>query len=431
MKTINSPSWHSVGKNHQEQLTKYVSSNTRKELLESMPLEVPHKLSFVTLFPLAENVHLVKDVGMIPCLMAREQGFDSTLVCFSRAEEMPYLLDEAKPLKVHTIPRNHGYQIYRWPARGALQYLLHNARSINVLHLFHFSHETIVHALFYKVLNPRGKVYIKLDYGISEHISSPINLHTRIRSCIALRLRNAFFTFVPTLMTIESSITYDDFLKSYPAAKNRLKIMPNGIDCTWLDKRCFREKSKVKENLVLAVGRIGTYIKNSEMLLDVITTLNVKDWTFAFVGPVEPDFQKRVNELFEQRPELRSHIILTGNIEDRVELYQWYARAKVFCMTSRSEGFSLAMVDALYFNCYVLTTPVSCAEDITEHSTVGSIIRSKIELHEELQRIINGELDIAAKTKQILKHSERFYWSEICSDLASRLKTSSKKQDNC
>ncbi len=367
---------------------------------------------------------------MIPCLMAREHGFDSTLVCFSREEEMPYLLDEVKPLKVHTISRNRGYQIYRWPAIGAVRYLLRNSRSIDVLHLFHFSRETMIHSLIYKILNPGGAVYIKLDYGYTDHITPLRNVLFRVKQSVFGPLRNVFFRLVPTLMTIETSAAYDHFLEFYPAAKPRLKIMANGIDREWLDGHGFREKLKVKKNIVLTVGRIGTYQKNSEMLLSVISNMDVKDWSFVFVGPVEPVFQEKVNVLLEQRPELRSHIIFTGNIEKRIELYEWYARAKVFCITSRFEGFSLAMVDALYFGCYMLTTPVNGAEDLTAHASVGSIIKSESELIIELSRIINGELDVNAKTKQILEHAKRFCWSTICSDLASWLRPAMKRPGN-
>ncbi|HEY3309437.1 MAG TPA: glycosyltransferase family 4 protein [Desulfuromonadaceae bacterium] len=395
---------------------------------KTLASETQPKLKFVTLFPLAENVHLIKDVGMIPCIMARELGFDSTLVCFSRADEMPYLLDEAKPLKVHTIPKNRGYQVYGWPAIGSVRYLLRNARSIDVLHLFHFSSETIIHSLLYKMLNPRGAVYIKLDYNCNENITLPRNFILRIKQSLSFSLRNIFINLVPTLMTVETSMAYEHFLDIYPVAKSLLKIMPNGTDRAWLDRHGFKERSKVKKNLVLAVGRIGAYVKNSEMLLNAISALDVKDWSFVFVGTVEPEFRKKVNALFERRPELRSHVMLTGNIDNRTELYEWYTQAKVFCVTSRSEGFSLAMVDALYFGCYVLTTHINCAEDITDHASLGSIILSEQELQDELARIINGELDIAAKTRRILEHSNRFCWSNICSDLASWLRPSLIRQ---
>lgn len=390
--------------------------------------ESPHKLKFVTLFPLAENVHLVKDVGMIPCLMAREHGFDSTLVCFSREEEMPYLLAEAKPLKVHTIPKSSGYQIGGWPAVGSVCYLIRNARSIDVLHLFHLSRETIIHSLLYKMLNPRGMTYIKLDDACNGYITSPRNFISRVKQNLFFTLKNFFLLHIPTLTTIETSMAYDHFLKIYPAAKQRLKIMPNGIDRAWLDNHNFRERSKVKKNLVLTVGRIGAYEKNSEMLLNAISTLDVKDWSFAFVGPVDPEFQKKVDELFERRPELREHIILTGYIENRIELYEWYAQSRVFCLTSRWESFALAMFDALYFGCYVLTTPIASAEDVTDHASVGSIIKSESELKDELSRIINGKLDVDAKMQQILGHAKRFCWSTICSDLASWLRPAMKRQ---
>ena len=48
------------------------------------------KLNFVTLFPQCQNIHLVKDVGMIPYVMHRDMGYDSYVMCYKNGD-YPYL----------------------------------------------------------------------------------------------------------------------------------------------------------------------------------------------------------------------------------------------------------------------------------------------------------------------------------------------------
>src|SRR6476620_5530988 len=53
---------------------------------------------FLTLFPYTENVHLIKDVGMIPYVLHKEYGYESTIASFQNGE-YPYLEDDVKGLK--------------------------------------------------------------------------------------------------------------------------------------------------------------------------------------------------------------------------------------------------------------------------------------------------------------------------------------------
>jgi L-malate glycosyltransferase len=406
--------WH-MGHAHETASLKVSLLRTRKVKNKRKQLR-DGNLKFVTIFPLAENVHLIKDVGMIPCLMSREQHFDSTLVCFSNSEQMPYLNQITTPLKIHTISREENYCFGSWPAKGVLRYLIRESSSINVLMLFHNNRETRLQALLYKTLNPKGIIYIKLDFDTREKLETRRGIG-RFKGWLSQKFENIFLRVIPSLVTVESSTAYTQFLRMYPSAKRKLKVMPNGIDQEWLDARGFNEKSENKRNLVLSVGRIGSHQKNSEMLLDCIANIQVGDWQFVFAGPVSEEFRQKVNDLVCKKPELIDRIILTGNIASRLELYEWYSRAKVFCMTSRWEGFSLAMVDALYFGCHIITTPISSAEDITNHSKVGTIISSENELRSTMKRIIEGKINLETTRSDITEYAKIFSWSRICHDL--------------
>lgn len=110
-----------------------------------------------------------------------------------------------------------------------------------------------------------------------------------------------------------------------------------------------------KENMVLTSGRIGLYVKNNQLLVDAIQKIprDVVDiWKFYFVGPYTDEFYPYVKSVKSLKPYLADKIILTGNIMDRNQLYSYYQRAKIICMTSRTEGAGIARLEAMYFGAY-------------------------------------------------------------------------------
>lgn len=74
-----------------------------------------------------------------------------------------------------------------------------------------------------------------------------------------------------------------------------------------------------------------------------------------------------------------------------------YAKSKIMCMTSRSEGFCIAVLEAMYFGAYpILTDFGRSVQDVTNHGQYGSIVPQnnvKI-LTEVLEKVAqDGELN--------------------------------------
>jgi glycosyltransferase involved in cell wall biosynthesis len=169
-----------------------------------------------------------------------------------------------------------------------------------------------------------------------------------------------------------------------------------------------------KENIIITVGRIGTEQKNNQMQLEALSGLDLKDWKFVFIGPIENDFLPHTKNL-------PSNIIFTGNITDRAEIYNWYKRAKVFCLTSGWESWCLAMVDSLYFGCEIVSTNVGCFEDIT-NKEFGYEIKNADDLRNVLLKIVNKEIDPLENFEKIIERSKEFDWHFICGKLDKMLR---------
>jgi len=386
---------------------------------------VQHRRNWTCIYPDARNVHLVKDIGMIANVMARSCGYESHFVCLDRERDFSYARDETRWLALQRLPDEPGYRQFRWPPRAVIRHVWKNARRIQVLLLFNHTRETMILGLLYKLLNPRGFLYLKLDANETwlegevrrKESSWFVFMHDFL-------LPQLWATFVPDLLTAESEVSMRNYLRLHPWCRKRLKLLPNGVDDTWLSANGFGEIDREgKEDLMIYVGRIGTEQKNTEMLLDALEFCDLGSWKVVLVGPVEESFRERVEAFFRRKPELRNKVEMAGDIRDRRDLYAWYRRAKVFCTTSRWEGFSLALIDALHFGCHIVSTPVSSIEDILDHGSIGKVVRTGTDLAGELGAIFSGVRDPLEKFDEIRAHAENFRWSALCQRLAEWVET--------
>ena len=54
---------------------------------------------FATFFPDCENIHLTKDIGMIPYVLHRDFGYDAYVICHKNGD-YPYLEKEKRRITV-------------------------------------------------------------------------------------------------------------------------------------------------------------------------------------------------------------------------------------------------------------------------------------------------------------------------------------------
>lgn len=373
------------------------------------------KKRFVTLFPPSRNVHLTKDVGMIPYIMYRDYGYDSTLVAFRNDKSYPGLEKEVEGLKISFVEEDTGYRFGK-PSRKVLSYLWNNAADIDVLNLYHNTKETLAYGLLYKARNPSGILYLKLDLNIKRFEESLNRIKKRGFSL--------FFSKIADIVSYELDSTVVYLADCFPVLKNKLLKIPNGIDTGFVIKESIVPFGpEEKENLIIVVGRIGAEEKNHEMLLEALARVNLSDWKVTFIGPVDERFRLSADQFFGRNPALKERVSFTGGIADRKELYHWYNRAKVFCLTSHWESFGIVLVEALYFGNYIISTPVASVGEITDNGRVGNVVRSKEELATVLQHIINGEIDLKTLYPAITERSRHFIWTDILASLDKRIKS--------
>lgn len=355
---------------------------------------------YLTLFPYCENVHLIKDVGMIPFVLQKEFGYNSTIACY-RSGEYSYLVSEIPGVNLVFIPR-----IFKNEILDSCLFLLRNFRKHEILQLYHFGRHRLIPACFFKLLKKmtfaNSFTYLKLDAD-----DNIINLK--------LTWQHRLFLKGVDLMSIETKKNHS-ILNKKNIFNQEVSYIPNGF-------YDYGKKERIefvnKDNLIITVGRIGTYQKYNETLLEAFKTFSLKNdkWSLELIGPIDPKFSIYIDNYFKNNPNLISRVTFTGMMSDRKELVEKYKKAKIFVLTSRFEGFPLVYLEAIKFGCTILTTSISPSRDITDNEKYGKLfpIGDSIELANLLDFYSINDDKLREDCKLVQEFAyQNFSWLKIC-----------------
>ena len=353
--------------------------------------------TWVTLFPQGKNFHLLKDVGYIPYIMHKNYSFDSYFVCYKN-DNYEYQNTYLKGLKIDFLNKLTGNLVL-----DSLIYIFKNSKKIDVLNFYHFRKAFLIWAFVYKMLNKNGKVYLKLD--ANESIKN-IKFNKTFDSIFIKMLKNI------DLISVETTELHKWLNDNWP---RKVEYIPSGFLAD--EHKKIIEFSK-KENIILTVGRIGAEEKANHLLLNAFIKIydKIPSWKLNFVGQVTDEFKEYADKLIGEDIELKERIRFTGHIVDMDKLNGQYEKAKIFCMTSLFESFGLVYVEALKNGCYIITSNVLSAKDITNDEKYGSIFQINDEemLKKHLLKWCNNEEALKEQCTPIQEFAyENFSWDVI------------------
>lgn len=299
-----------------------------------------------------------------------------------------------------------------------LQYIENNADNIDVMILFHCTKYGAIISNYYKKKNPRGKVIDVMDNRFNTNKESIL-----IRFLKTIK-HNVFNRNI--IQFIKK--TCDEFLictkKEYDYLKNnkffskdissRISHVPYGIQFSNNENTVTDKKKKF-----ITVGRIGTSEKNTSLILKAIDGLDLKDWEFDFIGPVEDSFNMEIKEFFEKNENLKDKVKFIGAVEDRELLKQYYSESSVFVLSSKYESFGLVLVEALSFGNYLLSTDVGVASELIDNNNCGKIFCTADELKDYMIKIINNVIDISEACECASKVRSDYSWNNIVGNIKS------------
>ena len=206
--------------------------------------------------------------------------------------------------------------------------------------------------------------------------------------------------------------------------------------CRWLANGfynptglCITASPEYKENIILTVGEVGEEEKNNEELISAFIAASgfLPGWSLRLVGPISPQMLPFKEWFLSEYPHLKERVVFTGPITDKAKLYNEYAKAKVFALTSRSEsGTPNVYAEALFHGCMFVTSDIDAADDITNYGELGVVYkRGDIKgLSETLLKICSGADKQAFKEHipKALKYANKHYdWNRNAKKLAYML----------
>ena len=334
------------------------------------------KKRFATIFNDFEPVHLNKDVGMIPRLFSKKPDYNNSII---------YFWDKTCS---KSIIKNELVTIIPVKATSRILYYIKlvwsiKSSNVTVVNLYHNSMQTALLSVVFKFLGLN--VYIKLDMNLNG-----LNLiSTQYQSKSLLCKIKMFGLKKCDFLSVEDSFIFNSLISKKIFEKSKLHWVPNGI---LESPECNILVSRKRENKIIVVGRIGADEKSHEIILSSLEKGCLpENWSINFVGPIMDNFKEVVELFLDKNVKMKGRVKFLGN-KNRSELFKLLSESKVFLMSSKYEGFSLAMVEAAYMGCYIVTTPVGGAIDITKSGKLG-VIYDKSEIDKILLKIDSIKFD--------------------------------------
>lgn len=375
-------------------------------------------MRYCVLFPKAENIHLTKDVGMIPYKLNKLYGYKAFIACYNNGNYTK-LKNEVKGLQIDFINKKYGN-----PIIDGILYLMKKAKEIDILQVFHITLSSLFYVYTYKFFNPEGKVILKLDctHELIERIEG--------LNKIKFKFLNMFLNKI-SLIGVEQKELYKKLKNILIDKADKLMYFPNGVDFDFLNDNGIYYSLSVKENIILNVARLGSPEKRTDVLLEAfsrIPDIKNSDWKLVLVGSIERKFQDYIDNFFSRNPHLRNQIIFKGKIENGKALFQEYMKAKIFCLTSEYESFGISLVEAAALGDVIVSTDVGIAKELIWYDNDSLVKAGDVEgLSLKLYEYINSSKlsEYSLKTYNLCR--ETYDWNKIIRNLNTRINELFKK----
>ena len=251
---------------------------------------------------------------------------------------------------------------------------------------------------------------LRMFYAASERSHPAFQWPLSVRALAAA----AFFINRPFLWLTQSKYAARQARLRKVRAQRILSI-PNIVRT-----RTISEASQSREPILLLVGRLGDWQKGFDVALDAWSRVSEKgDWRLYIVGAIQGKTGAA------QAEELRNFGGRVEVIEATDAIGDWFARAAIFVLPSRGEGFPNALLEAMSAGCAVVSTEYHPGvHELIEHGEDGLVVPS--EHPEALARAIVCLMDDQAGRVRLgeaaIKKASRFSPETIGKTLLAELR---------
>ena len=378
--------------------------------------------TFYTLFPGYEDYHFWKDPGQIPYRFSK-LGYETRIISRKNGSYP----DTDKFIKTDFIQSKKflGKDI------GLLSYFIKNSKKMGVLNTFHLHDwEGLLAAFIYKTINRKGFVYLKMDNCHSSGIYpwekifdkelQPVSFLATPKESVTWKIKKFLikhlFIKKVDLFSVEDEESKDYFENKYTFFKGKIIVAYNGHTIDLVNKNLKVKLYEEKENLIITVGRLGTFQKNTLNLLEgFATTAMEHNWNLELAGQIDPKFVAKKDYFFKKHPELENRIKFVGNLT-KPELFDLYNRSKIFLLPSNFEGFAIVYSEAAFFGNAIITSPYTSFKHFITEENLGLLVEPEkpYEIGIAILELINNQERIKNMSDQASKFAvENLDWDKI------------------
>ena len=359
-------------------------------------MENSYNIAYLSTF---NKMYLSKDTFLIPYYTARVQNKKLEVIYGSNTGDVRI---DSEYRETHFYGKNRKTinktdEIWDW-----MCYILPKARKINSLFFCGCSaHHMFLTWILLKI-NPLISVIVFGDMEepqAKEFLVTGLVYGKGLGSYIKRKLTQYFFNHIK--FTVANERAYE--LMELACKKYSWNCLVKLYPC--LDDEIFNQygmkiKSwQEKDNIMIYVGRIGNYQKNTDMLLNTLSKVNLKDWKVYLIGPItdsfaigkESNYKVTIENFFIKYPEFKEKIIFTGIIYDQRTVFDYFLRAKVLLSSARHEGFANVYSQAAACGCYIVSTDVGGAKTASNGWKFGRKIEQ--DDAEGMARVIQSIVD--------------------------------------
>lgn len=248
---------------------------------------------------------------------------------------------------------------------------------------------------FYKLYRLVSKILTSLDSDVL------ITCHPTISNAVLLNKKRFNGKIVVTQHSANDSFTKKRLLcnafmfrmadafvvltetdrKLYEALKCPVRIIPNA------NFKLIHNHSTLNEKIILAAGRIET-VKGFDILIDAFFMLANKypDWNLCICGSGSEE--KQLKKQISAR-HLSDRVLLPGAVKN---IDEYMCNASVFALSSRSEGFSLVLIEAMSHGLPIVSFNLPAVQEICKGK--GGLVakqRDAFEFASELDKMLASD----------------------------------------
>lgn len=401
-------------------------------------MDFKKKLKFLTYFPHLRNIHLIKSVGMIPYVLKRDFNCNSYILTFENGE-YPYLSSEVKGLKLIFLQRKFFMKIRFFLAKINIPkkfinfiepfcHILDNfvlitriLKNVNILELFHLKIKHVLIGLIFRIVNPQGVLYIKLDMDrkkIKDEEKKPRFLRWQLLNQF---MRTNILSCEETSLTNYVKRNYSQKRKN----KNIIYGISNGFD--FKNNLPTIRKFGEKDNIILHVGSIGIYQKASEIIIKAFLRIaeEFPDWKLILIGSIKKEFLPFIDANIKKSKFYNSQVFIQGFLESREKLFDFYNKAKILAIPSRFESFGFVTLEAESFGNVIIGSDIFATRALTNDGKLAYLcpIDDISCFVKKLRFMLTHQEELEIKSKMILDFVRKnFDWTVICKKLLNIIK---------